>query len=228
MSSFERNLTWWVLACIVVGTGLGHLFPAIFAALGGMQLAQVNMPVAVLVWLMIVPMLLKIDYGAMRQVTEHWRGMGVTLFVNWAVKLYEEMNQISRERTRLMRDLLGSEFGFRQIIRGDVGGALGLGRVGCEGDDADAAVDGAADDQGNGELGRGEYQDGRHREVNLAAIGLHERPDAADGARVICLAEDFFFDAVRADAGARWALAGKAGGLAVVFLDNAHCAALPK
>ena len=86
MSSFERYLTWWVLACIVVGTALGYLFPAVFAGLGDMQLAQVNLPVAVLVWLMIIPMLLKIDYGAMRQVTRHWRGMGVTVFVNWAVK----------------------------------------------------------------------------------------------------------------------------------------------
>lgn len=86
MGPFERHLTWWVLACIVVGTGLGYLFSGTFAALGSMEIAQVNLPVAMLIWLMIIPMLLKIDYGAMRQVTRHWRGMGVTVFVNWAVK----------------------------------------------------------------------------------------------------------------------------------------------
>jgi ACR3 family arsenite transporter len=86
MGSFERNLTWWVLACIVVGTGLGYLFPGIFATLGAAEIAKVNLPVAVLIWLMIVPMLLKIDYAAMGQVKRHWRGIGVTLFVNWAVK----------------------------------------------------------------------------------------------------------------------------------------------
>lgn len=86
MGPFERYLTWWVLACIVVGTGLGYLFSGAFAALGSMEVAQVNLPVALLIWLMIIPMLLKIDYGAMRQVTQHWRGMGVTVFVNWAVK----------------------------------------------------------------------------------------------------------------------------------------------
>src|SRR5690606_12801694 len=86
MGAFERHLTWWVLACIVVGTGLGYLLPGTFAALGAMEVARVNLPVAVLIWLMIIPMLLKIDYGAMRQVTRHWRGMGVTVFVNWAIK----------------------------------------------------------------------------------------------------------------------------------------------
>jgi ACR3 family arsenite transporter len=86
MGPFERYLTWWVLACIIVGTGLGYLYSGAFAALGSMEIAQVNLPVAVLIWLMIIPMLLKIDYGAMRQVTQHWRGMGVTVFVNWAVK----------------------------------------------------------------------------------------------------------------------------------------------
>ncbi|MFC3551326.1 ACR3 family arsenite efflux transporter [Lysobacter cavernae] len=86
MGGFERHLTWWVLACIVAGTALGYLFPGAFAALGAMEVAQVNLPVALLIWLMIIPMLLKIDFGAMGQVRRHWRGIGVTLFVNWAVK----------------------------------------------------------------------------------------------------------------------------------------------
>ena len=86
MGAFERNLTWWVLACIVAGTALGWLMPGVFTTLGAMEVAQVNLPVAVLVWLMIIPMLLKIDFGAMRQVGQHWRGIGVTLGVNWLVK----------------------------------------------------------------------------------------------------------------------------------------------
>ena len=83
---FERYLTLWVAACIVLGTALGHWLPAPFAALGALEVAKVNLPIAVLIWLMIVPMLLRIDLGAMRQVGRHWKGMGVTLFINWAVK----------------------------------------------------------------------------------------------------------------------------------------------
>jgi len=83
---FERYLTLWVAACIVLGTALGHWLPAPFVALGSMEVAKVNLPIAVLIWLMIVPMLLRIDLGAMRQVGQHWKGMGVTLFINWAVK----------------------------------------------------------------------------------------------------------------------------------------------
>ncbi|NGY05155.1 ACR3 family arsenite efflux transporter [Solimonas terrae] len=83
---FERYLSVWVVLCMVAGVVLGQLMPAAFAALGGVELARVNLPVAVLVWLMIVPMLLKIDFAALRGVTKHWRGIGVTLFVNWAVK----------------------------------------------------------------------------------------------------------------------------------------------
>jgi ACR3 family arsenite transporter len=86
MGGFERYLTLWVALCIVVGTALGHAFPALFARLGSMEVARVNLPVAVLIWLMIIPMLLKVDFGAMRQVGQHWRGIGVTLFINWAVK----------------------------------------------------------------------------------------------------------------------------------------------
>lgn len=83
---FERYLTLWVLLCIIAGIALGHLFPMPFQLLGRMQVAQVNLPVAILIWLMIIPMLLKIDFGALHHVKEHWRGVGVTLFVNWAVK----------------------------------------------------------------------------------------------------------------------------------------------
>ncbi len=83
---FERWLTLWVLLCIVAGTLLGHLLPGSFAALGDMQMAQVNLPVAVLIWLIIIPMLLKIDFGALGGVRRQWKGIGVTLFVNWAVK----------------------------------------------------------------------------------------------------------------------------------------------
>ena len=83
---FERWLTLWVLLCIVAGTLLGHLLPDSFEALGGMQKAQVNLPVAVLIWLMIIPMLLKIDFGALGGVRRQWKGIGVTLFINWAVK----------------------------------------------------------------------------------------------------------------------------------------------
>ena len=83
---FERYLTIWVLLCIVAGTLLGHWLPGTFQALGGMQVAQVNLPVAVLIWLMIIPMLLKIDFGALGGVRQQWKGIGVTLFINWAVK----------------------------------------------------------------------------------------------------------------------------------------------
>lgn len=83
---FERYLTVWVLLCIVAGTLLGHLLPATFEAIGHMQVAQVNLPVAVLIWLMIIPMLLKIDFSALADVRKQWKGIGVTLFINWAVK----------------------------------------------------------------------------------------------------------------------------------------------
>ncbi|MBC7907219.1 MAG: ACR3 family arsenite efflux transporter [Rhodospirillaceae bacterium] len=86
MSVFERYLTVWVTLCIVTGVALGHFVAAPFQAIGRMEVAQVNLPVAVLVWLMIIPMLLKIDFGALHQVKQHWKGMGVTLFINWAVK----------------------------------------------------------------------------------------------------------------------------------------------
>jgi ACR3 family arsenite transporter len=86
MGRFERHLTLWVTLCIVAGTVLGHYFPGAFALLASAELAKVNLPVAVLIWLMIIPMLLKVDFGAMHQIGRHWKGIGVTLFINWAVK----------------------------------------------------------------------------------------------------------------------------------------------
>ena len=86
MSLFERWLTLWVFLCIVAGIGLGQAWPAPFHVLGGLQFAQVNVPVGVLIWLMIIPMLVKVDFGALHEVRQHVRGIGVTLFVNWLVK----------------------------------------------------------------------------------------------------------------------------------------------
>ncbi|MDI1328310.1 MAG: ACR3 family arsenite efflux transporter [Brevundimonas sp.] len=86
MSLFERWLSLWVFLCIVVGIGLGWLFPDVFARIARAEIAQVNLPVAGLIWLMITPMLLRVDFAALGQVGRHWRGIGVTLFVNWAVK----------------------------------------------------------------------------------------------------------------------------------------------
>jgi len=86
MGLFERYLTLWVALCIVAGVALGHVMPGFFAAVATAEISKVNLPVATLIWLMIVPMLLKIDFGSLGQVREHWRGVGVTLFINWAVK----------------------------------------------------------------------------------------------------------------------------------------------
>jgi ACR3 family arsenite transporter len=86
MSIFERYLTVWVFLCIVAGVAFGHALPGLFHAIGSLEVARVNLPVAVLIWLMIVPMLLKIDFAALGRVGEHWRGIGVTLLINWGVK----------------------------------------------------------------------------------------------------------------------------------------------
>jgi len=83
---FERWLTLWVALCIAAGIGLGQAFPAPFQWLGRMAVARVNLPVGLLIWVMIIPMLLRVDFGALHQVAAHWRGIGVTLFINWAVK----------------------------------------------------------------------------------------------------------------------------------------------
>ena len=86
MSTFERYLTVWVALCIVAGIALGHFFPDVFQAVGSAEIAHVNLPVAALIWLMVIPMLIKVDFAAIGKVREHWRGIGVTLFINWAVK----------------------------------------------------------------------------------------------------------------------------------------------
>jgi ACR3 family arsenite transporter len=86
MSLFERYLSLWVIACIAVGIVAGSVFPGLFAAIAAAEISQVNLPVAALIWLMIIPMLLRIDFSALSKVTDHWRGIGVTLFINWAIK----------------------------------------------------------------------------------------------------------------------------------------------
>ncbi|GAP67270.1 ACR3 family arsenite transporter [Mizugakiibacter sediminis] len=86
LGTFERWLTPWVALCMVVGVLLGRLAPEAFRALGALQLARINLPVGVLIWAMIVPMLMRVDFGTLGTVRRHWRGFGVTLFVNWAVK----------------------------------------------------------------------------------------------------------------------------------------------
>ena len=86
MPFFERYLSVWVALCIVGGILLGRFMPALFESLGAMEVASVNLPVAVLIWLMILPMLLKIDFHSLVEVRRHWKGVGVTLFINWGVK----------------------------------------------------------------------------------------------------------------------------------------------
>ena len=86
MSLFERYLTLWVALCIGLGVWLGQAFPGLFHAIAGLELAKVNLPVGLLIWVMIIPMLLKIDFSALHQVKAHYRGIGVTLLVNWLVK----------------------------------------------------------------------------------------------------------------------------------------------
>ena len=86
MSVFERYLTVWVLLCIIAGIALGQLMPGVFHAITAMEIARVNLPVGLLIWVMIIPMLVKVDFGALHEVRQHVRGIGVTLFVNWLVK----------------------------------------------------------------------------------------------------------------------------------------------
>jgi ACR3 family arsenite transporter len=86
LGTFERYLTLWVALCIVAGIGLGRIMPGPFQALGRMTIAEVNIPVAVLIWAMIVPMLVKVDFGALHRVAEQWRGIAVTVGINWLVK----------------------------------------------------------------------------------------------------------------------------------------------
>jgi ACR3 family arsenite transporter len=86
MNFFERYLTLWVFLCIIAGVVLGEYFPLPFQYIGSLEVAHVNLPVGLLIWVMIIPMLLRIDFSTLYQVRQHWRGMGVTLFINWAVK----------------------------------------------------------------------------------------------------------------------------------------------
>ena len=86
MSFFERYLTLWVFLCILLGISLGQFFPVVFQAVGAMEVAQVNLPVGLLIWVMVIPMLVKVDFAALGQVRQHVRGIAVTLFVNWLVK----------------------------------------------------------------------------------------------------------------------------------------------
>jgi arsenite transporter len=86
MNLFERNLTLWVLLCIVAGVLLGQGMPTFFQAVGGLEVARVNLPVGLLIWVMIIPMLVRVDFGAIGQVRQHLRGIGVTVFINWLVK----------------------------------------------------------------------------------------------------------------------------------------------
>jgi ACR3 family arsenite transporter len=86
MSFLERTLSLWVFACIVVGIALGQFFPAAFQAVGAIEIARINLPVGLLIWVMIIPMLVKVDFSALHEVRQHVRGIGVTLFVNWLVK----------------------------------------------------------------------------------------------------------------------------------------------
>src|SRR5271168_3743530 len=86
MGTFERYLTLWVALCIIVGIALGQTLPTVFHALGTATVAEINLPIAMLVWLMIIPMLLKIDLAALGQVKEHWRGIAATVGINWLVK----------------------------------------------------------------------------------------------------------------------------------------------
>ncbi len=86
MTRFERYLTLWVFLCIVLGVALGQFLPSVFQAIGQLEVAKVNLPVGLLIWVMIIPMLVKVDFGALGEVRQHVRGIGVTLFVNWLVK----------------------------------------------------------------------------------------------------------------------------------------------
>ena len=86
MNVFERYLSLWVFLCIVTGVALGQFMPGVFQFIGHLEVAQVNLPVGLLIWIMIIPMLLKVDFSALHQVRQHIRGIGVTLFINWLVK----------------------------------------------------------------------------------------------------------------------------------------------
>ena len=83
---FERYLTLWVLGCILIGITLGHLFPNLFKIIGQMEIAHVNIPVGILIWIMIIPMLINIDFSSLHQIKSHWKGISITLIINWLIK----------------------------------------------------------------------------------------------------------------------------------------------
>ena len=95
LNLFERYLTAWVAICIVVGIALGQGLPGVFQAIGAMEIAKVNLPVGALIWVMIIPMLLKIDFSALHQVKSHIKGIGVTLAINWLVKPFSNQQLIA-------------------------------------------------------------------------------------------------------------------------------------
>jgi ACR3 family arsenite transporter len=109
LGTFERYLTLWVVLCIAAGVLLGHLAPAAFGAIAAAEVAHVNLPVAVLVWLMIVPMLLKVDFGALGEVRRHWRGVAVTVGINWLVKPFSMALLASLFIAHLFAPLLPAE-----------------------------------------------------------------------------------------------------------------------
>ncbi|MBU6448510.1 MAG: arsenical-resistance protein, partial [Rhodospirillales bacterium] len=109
MSVFERFLTVWVFLCIIAGILAGQMAPGLFQALGRMEIAQVNLPVGLLIWVMIIPMLVKVDFGALHEVKQHVRGIGVTLFVNWLVKPFSMTLLASLFIGHLFRPLLPPE-----------------------------------------------------------------------------------------------------------------------
>jgi len=86
MNLFERGLTLWVALCMLAGTALGHFLPGLFATIGDLELAKVNLPVGLLIWLMIVPMLVRVDFASLGSVRRHWRGFGMTVAINWLLK----------------------------------------------------------------------------------------------------------------------------------------------
>lgn len=86
MNIFERYLSLWVALCIAAGITLGQLFPSLVEGIAQVEIAKVNLPVGLLIWVMIIPMLVKVDFSSIHQVKQHWRGISVTLFINWAVK----------------------------------------------------------------------------------------------------------------------------------------------
>jgi ACR3 family arsenite transporter len=86
LGGFERWLSLWVALCIATGVALGRTLPELFRSLGSLEVARINLPVGLLIWVMIVPMLMRVDFGSLAGVRRHWRGFGITLFVNWAVK----------------------------------------------------------------------------------------------------------------------------------------------